>query len=322
MTVLLTGAAGFIGSHVARALLQRGERVIGIDSLNDYYDVGLKQARLARLSGWPGFRFCRLDLADREAVTALLAGEQGIATIIHLAAQAGVRYSMAAPFAYASSNLIGHLVVLEAARSLPRLRHMVYASSSSVYGGNRHLPFSESDRVDTPKSLYAATKMADELMSYAYAHLYRIPQTGLRFFTVYGPWGRPDMAYFGFAEAIMRGEPITLYDGGRPRRDFTYIDDVVDGVLGCLDRPPEGDGAPARVLNIGNNRPERVADLVDLLERALGRRAVRRDAPLPAADVQETCADLGAIHALCGFTPRTSLAQGIERFARWFLAWR
>lgn len=322
MTVLLTGVAGFIGSDVALALLQRGERVVGIDNLNDYYDVGLKQARLERLAGWPGFQFRRIDLADREAMEALTREEPGIDAIVHLAAQAGVRYSMEAPFAYASSNLIGHLTVLEAARHLPRLKHLVYASSSSVYGGQGRIPFSESDRVDTPLSLYAATKRADELMSHAYAHLYGIPQTGLRFFTVYGPWGRPDMAYFSFAEAILRGAPITLYDRGLLRRDFTYIDDIVAGVLGCLDRPPSGEGTPMRVLNIGNNRPERVIDMVELLEAGLGRKANRHYAPRPTADVEETCADVTAIADLCGFAPSTPLAEGIGRFVRWFRLWR
>lgn len=322
MTVLVTGVAGFIGAAVAEALLRRGEHVIGLDNLNDYYDVRLKQARLTRLEAIPGFRFQRMDLAEPAAVQALVEGAPEIEGIVHLAAQAGVRFSMQAPFAYARSNLIGHLAVLEAARHLPRLRHLVYASSSSVYGGSQNIPFAESERADTPLSLYAATKRSDELMSHAYAHLYGIPQTGLRFFTVYGPWGRPDMAYFSFAEAILQGRPITLYDRGLLRRDFTYIDDVVAGVLGCLDRPPAEGGTRMRVLNIGNNHPERVIDLVDLLEKALGRPAVRRFAPRPAADVEATCADVVAIGALCGFTPRTPLAQGIERFSRWFLAWR
>ena len=286
MTVLLTGAAGFIGHHVARALLDRGERVIGVDNLNDYYDVRLKQARLDQLAGRPGFCFHELDIADRAAMEGLAAAEPGITGIVHLAAQAGVRYSMVAPFAYAASNLIGHLVVLETARHLRGLRHLVYASSSSVYGSNRSLPFAEADRVDTPLSLYAATKRADELMSHAYGHLYGLPQTGLRFFTVYGPWGRPDMAYFSFAEAILRGEPITVYDEGRLKRDFTYIDDIVVGVLGCLDRPPVADSGtlPVRLLNIGNNQAEAVSTLIALLEQALGRQAVLRFAPRPAAD--------------------------------------
>ncbi len=237
--VLLSGAAGFIGMHVAEALLDRGERVIGIDNMNRYYDPGLKEARCARLEKRPGFTFRRLDVADRAGLHALVEEERGIDRIVHLAAQAGVRHSMVDPYAYVQANVMGHLVVQEAARRLPGLRHLVYASSSSVYGANRQLPFSETDRVDAPVSLYAATKRADELMSYAYAHLFGLPQTGLRFFTVYGPWGRPDMAYYSFARAIAAGEPITVYEGGRLKRDFTYIDDIVAGVLGALDRPPD-----------------------------------------------------------------------------------
>ncbi len=315
--VLLTGAAGFIGMHVAQALLERGERVVGLDNLNPYYDIRLKQARLGRLEGRPGFRFHPMDVADREAMQALLEAEPGIDRIVHLAAQAGVRHSLVDPYAYVQSNVMGHLVVQEAARQLPRLSHLVYASSSSVYGANRHLPFAEADRVDQPVSLYAATKRAGELMSHAYAHLFGLPQTGLRFFTVYGPWGRPDMAYYGFARAIAAGEPITVYDGGRLKRDFTYIDDIVRGVLGALDRPPDG-RLPARVLNIGNHHAEEVGTLVQLLEQALGRRAVIRDAPRPEADVEETFADVDAIARLTGFAPSTALAEGIPRFVAWF----
>jgi UDP-glucuronate 4-epimerase len=320
LTVLLTGAAGFIGYHVAEALLASGERVIGVDNLNDYYDVRLKQARLGRLDGRSGFTFCRADVADREAIHDIVVNNNDIDVIVHMAAQAGVRHSLVDPYAYIQSNVMGHLVVLEAARLLPRLRHVVYASSSSVYGADSALPFGETDRVDTPLSVYAATKRADELMSYAYAHLYGLPQTGLRFFTVYGPWGRPDMAYYSFAKAIVAGEPITVYDGGRLRRDFTYIDDIVTGVVGCLDRPPAG-AAPVRVLNIGNHRSEPVSSLIALLELALGRRAILRDAPRPAADVHETFAALDAIAALTGFAPTTSLAEGIPRFVAWFRDW-
>ena len=320
MTILVTGAAGFIGYHVAEALLARGERVVGVDNLNDYYDVRLKQARLARLEDKPGFRFCRADIADRESIHGLVRGEPSIDAIVHLAAQAGVRHSLVDPYAYVQTNVMGHLVVLEAARLLPRLRHLVYASSSSVYGANRTLPFGEADRVETPLSMYAATKLADELMSHAYAHLHGLAQTGLRFFTVYGPWGRPDMAYYSFAKAIMAGEPITLYDGGTLRRDFTYIDDIVAGVVGCLDHPPDG-SPPVRLLNIGNHRSELVSTLVQLLESALGRRAIVRDAPRPLADVEETFASVEAIAALTGFAPRTSLAEGIPRFAAWFKGW-
>ena len=320
MAIFLTGAAGFIGCHVAEALLARGERVIGVDDLNAYYDVRLKEARLERLSACSGFVFHRLNIADADAVQALAAADPELELIVHLAAQAGVRHSLQQPYAYAAANLTGHLVILETARRLPRLRHLVYASSSSVYGANTALPFAETDRVDAPLSLYAASKRADELMSYAYAHLFGIPQTGLRFFTVYGPWGRPDMAYYAFARAIAAGEPITLYDDGRLRRDFTYIDDVVAGVLGCLDRPP-AEQPPSRVLNIGNHRSERVSELVRLLERALGRTAIVRSAPRPAADVDETFAAIDRIAALTGFAPRTALADGIPRFVAWFRDW-
>jgi UDP-glucuronate 4-epimerase len=318
VSVLVTGVAGFIGFHVARALLDRGEQVVGVDSLNAYYDVRLKRARLALLEG-EGFRFHLLDIADADALAAV-AREAGVDRIVHLAAQAGVRYSLEAPFAYARSNLVGHLAVLEVARGLTGLRHLVYASSSSVYGANSVLPFAETDRVDTPLSLYAATKRADELMSHAYSHLFALPQTGLRFFTVYGPWGRPDMAYYAFAEAIADGRAITVYDGGVLRRDFTYIDDIVAGVIGCLDRPPKA-GAP-RLLNIGNSHSEPVNALISLLEEALGRRAVIEAAPRPAADVRETFASVGAIEALCGYRPATSLAQGVPRFVAWFVDWR
>jgi UDP-glucuronate 4-epimerase len=320
VTVLLTGAAGFIGYHVAESLLGAGRRVIGVDNLNDYYDVRLKQARRARLEARPGFAFSCADVADRGAIQGIVRNNKDIDVIVHLAAQAGVRHSLVDPYAYIQSNVMGHLVMLEVARLLPGLRHLVYASSSSVYGANSVLPFSEADRVDSPLSVYAATKRADELLSHAYAHLHGVPQTGLRFFTVYGPWGRPDMAYYSFARAIAAGEPITVYDGGRLRRDFTYIDDIVAGVVGCLDRPPAG-AAPVRVLNIGNHRSEAVGTLIGLLEQALGRRAVVRDAPRPAADVQETFAAVDAIAALTGFAPATSLAEGIPHFVAWFRDW-
>jgi UDP-glucuronate 4-epimerase len=319
VTVLLTGAAGFIGYHVAEVLLTGGAQVVGVDNLNPYYDVRLKQARLDKLLPQRGFAFHRIDVADRAAMEALAAAHGDIDTIVHLAAQAGVRHSLTDPHAYVHANVMGHLVVLEVARRLPALRHLVYASTSSVYGANQALPFNETDRVDTPLSLYAATKLADELMSHAYAHLFGIRQTGLRFFTVYGPWGRPDMAYYSFAQAIAAGEPITLYDDGRLKRDFTYIDDIVTGVLACLEHPPE-ETPPARVLNIGNHRAEEVRTLVALLEQALGRKAVVRSAARPAADVTETFASVEAIGALTGFAPRTTLAEGIARFAAWFRA--
>ena len=317
MAVLVTGAAGFIGYHLTEALLSRGEPVAGVDNLNPYYDVRLKQARLDRLLARPGFVFHRADVSDREAIAGIVQARPEITHVAHLAAQAGVRHSMRDPYAYVTANVMGQVVMLEAARLLPGLQHMVYASSSSVYGLNSKLPFSESDPVDTPASLYAATKRSDELVSHAYAHLYGMRLTGLRFFTVYGPWGRPDMAYYAFASAIMRNEPITLYDEGRLRRDFTYVDDAVAGILAALGHP----AAPGRpdLLNVGNDRSESVLQLVRCLEGVLGRQAVIRSAARPAADVAETLADLGRLDRLTGPRHRTSLAEGIERFGRWFL---
>lgn len=320
MTILLTGAAGFIGYHVARELLSRGARVVGVDNCNAYYDVRLKEGRLAQLRRFPGFVFHQIDVTDKDALVSLFTSESAAEFVIHLAAQPGVRHALVDPYSYVASNVAGHLGVLEAARRLPKLRHLVYASSSSVYGGNTTLPFSETDPVDHPFSLYAATKRAAELISASYTHQFALPQTGLRFFTVYGPWGRPDMAYFSFCRAIWEGTPITLYDGGRLRRDFTYIDDIVSGVLGCLVRPPAD--PPIRVLNIGNHQSEEVRTLVSLLESALGRKAIIRDAPRPATEVLETFASLDAIGALTGFRPTTRLAQGIPRFVTWFSAWR
>jgi UDP-glucuronate 4-epimerase len=320
VTVLVTGAAGFIGSHVAQALLSRGDAVVGVDNLNDYYDVRLKQARLARLQAHPGFLFHRVDVSDKDGLATMLAPHADLTGIVHLAAQAGVRHSLVDPYAYVQANVMGHVAILEAARRLPRLQHFVYASTSSVYGLNESMPFRETDRVDTPASLYAATKRADELISHAYAHLFALPQTGLRFFTVYGPWGRPDMAYFSFAEAIRAGQPVTLYDEGRLKRDFTYIDDIVTGVIGTLDQPPQ-DSVP-RLLNIGNHRVEEVGELVRLLEQALGQKAIIRSAPRPAVDVPATFASVDAIAALTGFKPSTPLSEGVPRFVDWFKAWR
>ena len=317
MLTLVTGAAGFVGFHVCRALLARGEEVVGIDNLNDYYDVRLKQARMGLLQQERGFRFERADVSDRDAVAGVFGRAAGATRVVHLAAQAGVRHSLVDPYAYVTANVLGHVTILEAARRLTRLDHLVYASSSSVYGGNTKLPFAESDAVDTPVSVYAATKRADELISHAYGHLYGLPQTGLRFFTVYGPWGRPDMAYYSFAVAIMQGTPITLFDGGRLRRDFTYIDDIVSGVVACLDRAPDAEAAP-QIFNIGNNRGELVSDLVSHLERSLGRQAVVTSAKRPVADVAETLADLSAIQRHVGYRPTTPLGEGIPRFAVWF----
>ena len=324
-TVIVTGAAGFVGFHVAQALLARGHRVVGLDNLNPYYDPALKQARLAHLTPNPAFTFHHLDLANKdetlEAFATAGTASHPVTHIVHLAAQAGVRFSMIDPWAYVSSNVMGHVTVLEAARRIPALQHLVYASSSSVYGGNAKLPFAESDPVDHPVSLYAATKRADELIAHAYWHLYGLPLTGLRFFTVYGPWGRPDMAYYAFAEAILAGRPITLYDDGRPRRDFTYIDDIVAGVLACLDHPPPCD-TPPPVFNIGNNQGEPVSTLVALLESALGRSAIIDHVPRPASDVAETWADLTAIEARTGYRPTTPLADGIPKFVAWLLAYK
>jgi UDP-glucuronate 4-epimerase len=316
MRVLVTGAAGFIGYHVAQALLARGIEVVGVDDLNPYYDVRLKQARLARLG--QGFSFHHLDIAEHEAVMRL---GDGVEVIIHVAAQAGVRYSLANPFAYASSNLTGHLSILELARHSRSVKHLIYASSSSVYGTGSVLPYVETERADRPSSLYAATKRADELMSASYTHLFGLRQTGLRFFTVYGPWGRPDMAYFSFAEAISAGTPITLYEGGQLQRDFTYIDDIIAGILGVFDHPPT-DEAPHRLYNIGNNRAEYVTDLVRLLEDGLGRKAVTIAKPKPEADPDKTCANVDALHALCGYVPSTKLAEGIPRFIAWYKQWQ
>lgn len=319
MTILLTGAAGFIGMHVAEALLARGEKVIGIDSLTPYYDLRLKHARRDRLLAQPNMSFSEVNIADRAVISEIFIQNKEITQIIHLAAQPGVRHSLVDPYSYIEANVMGHLVMLEAARSLPRLQHFLYASSSSVYGGNRNLPYREDDRVDHPISLYAATKRADELISEAYGHIFGLPQTGLRFFTVYGPWGRPDMAPWLFADAILAGRPITLYEGGRLKRDFTFVADIVSGILGALDRPPN-DGKP-RLLNIGNHRSVEVRRFVAVLEESLGRNAVIQDAPRPVTDVAETFADIGAIQALCGFEPKTPIEVGVPRFAAWFRGW-
>jgi UDP-glucuronate 4-epimerase len=320
LDILLTGAAGFIGYHVALRLLARGQSVVGVDNLNDYYDTRLKRARVQRLCERDGFRFVRADVADRTAMHDVMSANAEITGIVHLAAQAGVRHSLIDPYAYVHSNVMGHLVVLEEARRLKGLKHLVYASSSSVYGANQELPFRETDRVDAPTSLYAATKRSDELISQAYGHLFDLPQTGLRFFTVYGPWGRPDMAYYSFARAIVAREPITLYDNGTVKRDFTYIDDIVEGVVGCLDKPPRSKPA-VRLLNIGNHRSESVGTLVRLLEQALGLPAIVRYAARPTADVAQTFAAVDQINALTGYQPGTSLAEGIPRFVEWFKFW-
>ena len=321
MTVLVTGSAGFIGYHVAEALLARDEQVLGVDNLNSYYDPALKQARLEQLRARPAFTFAQADIADLAAITALARRHRDrIKGVVHLAAQAGVRHSLKAPFDYVRSNLQGHMVMLEACRQeLPELRHLVYASSSSVYGGNTKIPFAVEDPVDQPISLYAATKRADELLSHCYSHLYRIPATGLRFFTVYGPWGRPDMAAFLFADAITAGRPITLYNQGEMERDFTYIDDVVQGVLAALDRPPAATAdAPHRLYNLGNHRPVELRRFVAVLEEALGMTAEIRQAPLPPGDVIATFADIEASRRDLGFEPMNLIEDGLPRFVAWY----
>lgn len=320
MTVLVTGAAGFIGFHTAAALLDRGEAVIGVDNLNDYYDVGLKEARLEALAAREGFTFQRLDIADKDAVAALIGGHGDIARVIHLAAQAGVRYSLVDPFAYTRANVEGTLVLLEACRTLEGLDHFVFASSSSVYGGNEKMPFSVADRVDQPLSLYAATKRAMELMCHAYAHVYRMPLTGLRFFTVYGPWGRPDMAAFIFIRKILAGEPIPVFNDGDMARDFTYIDDIIQGVMAALDRPPEAaDGAiPYRLYNLGNNKAEPLMRFIGVLEDALGKKAEMEFKPMQTGDVRETYADITESQRDLGFEPKTSIDDGLPRLVAWY----
>ena len=321
MTILVTGAAGFIGFHVCQALLARGETVLGVDNLNDYYDVSLKEGRLAQLTEQPSFTFLRLDISDKDAILALADSHPEIRGIINLAAQAGVRYSLIDPYAYVQANVLGHLVMMELARRLPKLEHFVYASSSSVYGGNTDIPFSVQDRVDKPVSLYAATKRSDELMGHTYAHLYRIPMSGLRFFTVYGPWGRPDMAAFIFTKAILEEKPIKIFNHGDMRRDFTYVDDIVAGVLATLDTPPQDGGVghpPHRVFNLGNHKPEDLLHFVELLEGSCGRKAIRELHPIQPGDVKETYADIAESQAILGFQPKTSLEQGLERFVGWY----
>ena len=326
---LVTGAAGFIGMHVCERLLQRGDAVIGVDNLNDYYDVVLKQARLARLRQHPSFSFYRLDIADRPALAGLFADQQPT-HVIHLAAQAGVRYSVTHPAAYVDANLLGFANVLEGCRQ-QGVQHLVFASSSSVYGGNTALPFSEHHNVDHPISLYAATKKANELMAHSYSHLYRLPVTGLRLFTVYGPWGRPDMALFRFTRAILAGEPIDVYNHGQMLRDFTYIDDVVDGIVGVADKPATPDSAfdaaqpdpatspaPYRVFNLGNSQPVPLMTCIEALETALGRVSQKNYLPMQPGDVAATSACTDELSAWLGVRPATPLATGIGRFVHWY----
>jgi UDP-glucuronate 4-epimerase len=319
MTILVTGAAGFVGFHLTRALLARGEAVLGVDNLNAYYPPALKRARLTDLSAHPAFEFLELDIADPEALMTLVTTRRP-RRIVHLAAQAGVRYSLTAPFTYAQSNLVGHLSVLEAARALgDDLDHLVYASSSSVYGDREGGPFRETDRVDTPESLYAATKRAAELMSETYGKLYGLPQSGLRFFTVYGTFGRPDMAYWSFTDKILRGEVIEVYNNGDQARDFTYIDDIVTGIIGVLDRPPAR--GVNRLLNIGGGRPERLMDMIDVLAKACGREPNLVMKPKQPGDVTVTCADTTALKALTGYAPVVPIAEGLPKFVDWYRAY-
>lgn len=315
--VLVTGAAGFIGHATAHRLLARGERVIGVDIVNDYYDPALKEARLATFDGMDGFDFHRADIADAEAMARLVT-DNGVTRVVHLAAQAGVRYSLENPFAYERSNLAGHLSIMEACRHAPGFEHLVYASSSSVYGDKPMggAGFTEDEPAASPVSLYAATKRACELMSQAYAALYGFPQTGLRFFTVYGPWGRPDMAYFGFTQKILRGDPIEVYGEGRMARDFTYIDDIVDGIVGALDHPPaRGEN---RVLNIGDSHPVGLMEMIETLEAALSRKAEKIMRPMQPGDVTATYADVSKLAALTGYKPKVMLAEGLGQFVAWY----
>jgi UDP-glucuronate 4-epimerase len=318
--LLLTGAAGFIGFSVARRLLEAGREIVGIDEVNSYYDPALKRARLAALAAFPNFRFVEGDIAEEGALAAALAPGE-VTHILHFAAQAGVRYSLEAPFAYEHANTKGHLCVLEYARAAPKLKHLVYASSSSVYGDRTDGPFREDDRCDAPVSLYAATKRACELMSETYARLYAIPQTGLRFFTVYGPFGRPDMAYWSFTEKILNGEPVTLYGEGLLKRDFTFIDDMAPAIARALDLPPNGD-PPHIIVNLGNSKPSSVLDLVDAIEAASGVKALRILAPPQKVEVTATYADISRAGARFGFAPSTPLGEGITRFVRWYRGYR
>ncbi|MBK9617444.1 MAG: NAD-dependent epimerase [Uliginosibacterium sp.] len=329
MKILITGAAGFIGMHTALVLLARGDEVVGIDNLNDYYDPQIKRDRLARLSAFPNFRFIEMDIADRPGIERVFAAER-FDKVVNLAAQAGVRYSIQNPHAYVDANIVGFVNILEGCRH-SGVKHLVYASSSSVYGGNEKMPFSESDSVDHPVSLYAATKKANELMAHTYSHLYGLPTTGLRFFTVYGPWGRPDMALFLFTKAILAGEPIKVFNYGKMQRDFTYIDDIVEGVVRTLDRPAEPDAsfdpqapnpgtsrAPYRVFNIGNQGPVELMAFIEAIEEALGVTAQKDLLPIQPGDVPATFSDVSALSAWTGFTPGTPIKEGVAKFVAWY----
>lgn len=316
MTALVTGVAGFIGFHVVRAFVARGERVIGIDNLQVSHDPALTKGRLDALGGLDGFAFKQVDVADREAMRRLFAANRDIDAIVHLAGQAGVRYSVENPYIYLRNNIEAFVVLLETMRSLPALKHMVYASSSSVYGANAKLPFSIEDKADSPVSLYGATKKAMEVIGHSYARMYDLRLSGLRFFTVYGPWGRPDMAAYMFTRKIIAGEPIQIYNDGRMRRDFTYIDDIVAGVLGCLDHPPAA--GTHRVYNLGNHRSEALSDFIGAIESAAGRKAVKEYLPMQAGDMVETYADIEASRRDFGFEPKIGIVEGMARFVAWY----
>jgi len=316
--ILITGAAGFIGFHTAKSLLESGRRVVGVDNLNSYYDVELKKARLKELKKFNEFYFLKADITDKNSIENLWSEQGPFKEVIHLAAQAGVRYSLENPYDYISSNCMGHVTIMEMCRHTKDFEHLVYASSSSVYGGNKKLPYSTSDAVDKPVSLYAATKRADELMSHTYSHLYGIPQTGLRFFTVYGPWGRPDMAYYSFTENILNGKEIPVFNNGEMKRDFTYIDDIVSGVLTTLKTPPQKSDVPHRVLNIGNNRSENLMDFIKVIENSLGKTAKIKFLPMQDGDVHETFADIKETTELIGYKPTTTIQDGIPKFINWY----
>ena len=317
MAIVLTGVAGFIGSHLADNLLNSGEIVLGVDNINSYYDINLKKARLENLYKYKNFTFIKKNIADENLYNSLKKYKD-IKSIIHLAAQAGVRHSLTHPFDYVESNLIGHLRILELARSLDSLDKLIYASSSSVYGKNKKLPFAVDDKVDNPISLYAATKKSDELMSYAYSHLYKIPQVGLRFFTVYGPWGRPDMAIYIFTKAINEGLPIRVFNHGKMSRDFTFIDDIIDGITASLKLTMHSAETPHRIYNLGNDKSEKLMDLIKLIESSLGKKAECLYEPIQPGDVKETRADISSSRKDLGFSPSTSLSEGVPRFVKWY----
>ena len=318
--ILVTGAAGFIGFHTALRLLEAGRYVVGIDNLNDYYDVSLKNARLKELSAFKNFIFIKEDISNKEGMEKIWSEYGSFKEVIHLAAQAGVRYSIENPYTYITSNIVGHLTILEMCRNTEGFKHLVYASSSSVYGGNKKLPYCIDDRVESPISLYAATKISDEMMSYSYSHLYNIPQTGLRFFTVYGPWGRPDMSPIIFAKAISEGSKVPVFNNGDMKRDFTYIDDIVSGIIATLEKPPtlEDNNAPHRTLNLGNNKSENLMDFISAIEKGLGKKAIIEFLPMQDGDVKETYADIKETTALTGYQPTTSIEQGIPKFIEWY----